>query len=146
MSRPAHPHAMAPHTPGRTRTAPPQMPATWWGASRILTYLLFDATGIVYFLVSFVAIGLVKALARGPESWDAAMTRLQNPLYIAFHLLCFVSVIFVAVRFFRLFPKAQPKAIGPIKPPPAHVIHATLYVVWFAITAVMTAVLAGVIF
>lgn len=146
MARPAHPHAMAPHTPGRTRTAPPQMPATWWGTSRILTYLLFDATGIVYFLVSFVAIGLVKALARGPESWDAAMTRLQNPLYIAFHLLCFVSVIFVAVRFFRLFPKAQPKAIGPIKPPPAHVIHVTLYVVWFAITAVMTAVLAGVIF
>ena len=62
MARPAHPHAMAPHKPGRTRTAPPQMPATWWGAQRILTYLLFDATGIVYFLVSFLAIGLVQAL------------------------------------------------------------------------------------
>jgi fumarate reductase subunit C len=145
MARPAHPHAMAPHRPGRTRTAPPQMPATWWGSKRILTYLLFDATGVVYFLVSFVAIGLVQALQRGPESWDAAMTRLQNPLYIAFHLLCLVSVVFVAVRFFRLFPKAQPKAIGPMKPPPGPVIHVALYVVWFAITVFMTAVLAGVI-
>jgi len=122
------------------------MPETWWSASRIRTYLLFDATGIVYYLVSFLAIGLIQALARGPEAWDAAMTRLQNPIYIAFHVLCLVSVVFVAVRFFRLFPKAQPKAIGPMKPPPGPVIHATLYVVWFAITAFMTAVLAGVIF
>lgn len=146
MGRPAHPHAMAPHQPGRTRTAPPQMPATWWGGSRILTYLLFDATGIVYYLISFLAIGMVQALARGPQSWDAILARFQHPLYIAFHLLCLVSVVFVAVRFFRLFPKAQPKAIGPMKPPPGPVIHATLYVVWFGITALMTAILAGVIF
>ena len=146
MSRPAHPHAMAPHKPGRTRTAPPQMPATWWGSSRILTYLLFDATGIVYYLISFLAIGMIRELARGPEAWDAQMQRLQNPLYIAFHLLCLVSVVFVAVRFFRLFPKAQPKAIGPMKPPPGPVIHAALYVVWFAITALMTAILAGGLF
>lgn len=146
MAHPAHPHAMAPHKPGRTRTAPPQMPATWWGSSRILTYLLFDATGIVYYLISFLAIGMIRELARGPEAWDLQMQRLQNPLYIAFHLLCLVSVVFVAVRFFRLFPKAQPKAIGPMKPPPGPVIHAALYVAWFAITALMTAILAGGIF
>ena len=74
------------------------------------------------------------------------MTRMQHPLYIAFHVLCLVSVIFVAVRFFSLFPKAQPKAIGPMKPPPGNVIHAMLYVVWLGITAIMTAILAGVIF
>ena len=74
------------------------------------------------------------------------MERLQHPLYIAFHVLCLVSVVFVAVRFFRLFPKAQPAAIGPLKPPPGNVIHATLYVVWIGVTVVMTALLAGVIF
>lgn len=146
MSRPAHPHAMAPHKPGRTRTAPPQMPATWWSAPRIRNYLLFDATGIVYYLISFLAIGMVQALATGPEAWDAIMTRLRHPAYIAFHALCLVSVIFVAVRFFSLFPKAQPKAIGPMKPPPGPVIQAMLYVVWLGITAIMTAILAGVIF
>ena len=146
MSRPAHPHAMAPHTPGRTRTAPPQMPSTWWSAPRIRNYLLFDATGIVYYLISFLAIGMVQALGLGPGAWDAVMTRLQHPAYIAFHVLCLVSVVFVAIRFFSLFPKAQPKAIGPIKPPPGPVIHAMLYVVWLGITAIMTAILAGVIF
>jgi len=122
------------------------MPSTWWSAPRIRTYLLFDATGIVYYLVAFLAIAMVQALARGPEAWDAIMQRLQNPAYILFHLISFVSVVFVAVRFFRLFPKAQPKAIGPMKPPPGNVIHATLYVVWLGITAIMTAILAGWIF
>jgi len=146
MAGPSHPEAMAPPRPGRTRTAPPQTPTTWWGGKRILTYLLFDATGIVYFLVGFQAIRLTNALAAGPEAWQAAMESLQSPLYIAFHLLCLVSVVFVAVRFFRLFPKAQPPAIGPLKPPPAHVIHAMLYVVWLGITIGLGAILAGVIF
>ena len=146
MAGPAHPHAMAPPKPGRTRTAPPQMPATWWSAKRIRTYLLFDATGIIYFLVAFVAIRLVNALVAGPEAWNAAMESLKNPLYIAFHVLCLVSVIFVAVRFFRLFPKAQPPTIGPLVPPPAPVIHGMLYVVWLGITALMTAILAGGLF
>lgn len=146
MAGPANPHAMAPPKPGRTRTAPPQMPASWWGSKRILTYLLFDATGIIYFLVGFLAIRLIAALGDGPMAWNLAMDGLRNPLYIAFNALSLVSVIFVAVRFFRLFPKAQPPMIGKLKPPPAPVIHAMLYVVWLGVTALMTAILAGVIF
>ena len=146
MAGPAHPHAMAPPKPGRTRTAPPQMPASWWGSKRILTYLLFDATGIIYFLVAFVAIRLIRDLSAGSIEWNRAMISLQHPLYIAFHVLCLISVIFVAVRFFRLFPKAQPPAIGPLKPPPAPVIHGMLYVVWIGISVLMSAILAGVIF
>jgi fumarate reductase subunit C len=122
------------------------MPSSWWSAPRIRTYLLFDATGIVYFLIGFLAIGLVNSLGDGPMAWRAAIERLGNPAYIAFHLLCLVSVVFVAVRFFRLFPKAQPPQIGPLKPPPGPVIHATLYVVWIAITVVGSLILAGGLF
>ena len=57
-----------------------------------------------------------------------------------------MSVVFVAVRFFGLFPKAQPARIGPAKPPPAPLLHAMLYVLWLGITAVFSAILAGVIF
>lgn len=145
MAGPAHPQAMAPPKPGKTRTAPPQMPSTWWSAPRILTYLLFDATGIVYFLVAFLAIKIVGSLADGPIAWQAQMKALENPIYIGFHLLALVSVIFVAVRFFRLFPKAQPPVIGPLKPPPGPVIHAMLYVIWIAVTVVISLALAGVI-
>ena len=134
---------MAPPKAGRTRTAPPQMPSTWWSSSRIRTYLLFDATGVIYFLVAFVAIRMIRALAKGKDAWSTAMTSLESPIYIAFHVLCLVSVIFVAVRFFRLFPKAQPRNL-PVPPDP--VIHATLYVAWIGVTLGLSAILAGVIF
>ena len=143
MARPAHPDAMAPPNPGRTRTAPPQMPATWWGSKRILTYLLFDATGFIYLVIGFLAIRLIRALAQGEAAWDAAMAGLQNPIYIAFHVLCLASVLFVAVRFFRLFPRAQPPSIGPLRTPPGAVIHGMLYLVWISITAGLGLILAG---
>jgi len=146
MAGPSHPHAMAPSKPGRTRTAPPMQPATWWGSKRIRNYLLFDATGFVYLLVGFVALRAVLALGEGPEAWTALLASFSNPLYIAFHALTLVSVVFVAVRFFSLFPKAQPKAIGPAKPPPAPVILAMLYVVWIGLTLIFSLILAGVLF
>ena len=146
MAGPAHPDAMAPAKPGKTRTAHPQMPSSWWSAPRIRTYLLFDATGIVYLLLGFVALRVVWALGAGPGVWDATITSLANPLYIAFHLLGLVSVLFVGVRFYRFFPKAQPPRIGPVKPPPAVVIHIGLYAAWVVVAVLFAAVLAGGIF
>jgi fumarate reductase subunit C len=137
---------MAPPKKGPTRTAPPQMPSTWWSAPRMRNYLLFDATGLVYLLIGGVILKLVWNLGKGPAAWEAGLLSLTNPLYIAFHLLCLVSVIFVGVRFFSLFPKAQPPKIGPVVPPPAHVIKAMLYCVWAGITLVLSLILAGVIF
>jgi fumarate reductase subunit C len=141
----AHPDAMAPPKKGATRTAPPQMPSTWWSAPRIRNYLLFDATGVIYLLIGFLVLRLVWALGKGPEAWNAALASLSNPIYIAFHAVTLVSVIFVAVRFFDLFPKAQPPSIGPAKPPPAAVIKTMLYLVWAGITVGMSLILAGVI-
>jgi len=146
MSSPAHPEAMAPPKKGPTRTAPPRMPSTWWSAPRYRRYVLFDATGLVYLLIGFVILRMVRALGAGPEAWDAALSSFSNPLYIAFHALTLVSVIFVAVRFFSLFPKAQPPSIGPLKPPPGPVIKAGLYAVWLGLTLVMSVILAGGIF
>jgi fumarate reductase subunit C len=74
------------------------------------------------------------------------MRQLSNPLYIAFHALALVCVVFVAVRFFGLFPKAQPAHIGPAKPPPAPLIQAGLYAAWLGVTLVVTVILAGGIF
>lgn len=145
MPGPAHPHAMAPPKPGRTRTAPPQMPSSWWSTPRIRTYLLFDATGIVYFLAGFIALRLIWALGEGPESWNAAMASIASPLYIVFHIIALLSVIFVAVRFFRLFPKAQPRDTG-LPMPPGGVIQAMLYGLWIVVTIGISAVLAGGIF
>jgi hypothetical protein len=54
-------------------------------------------------------------------------------------------VIFVAIRLFNLFPKAQPPDTG-LPMPPNRAIKALLYVTWLVVTVVFAAVLAGAIF
>ena len=121
------------------------MPRSWWWAPRIRNYLLFDATGLIYFLVAFVAIRVIWALGTGRDSWDQAITDLSNPFYIAFHAVALASVIFVAIRLFSLFPKAQPRDTG-LPMPPNPVIKGLLYVTWLAVTVVFAAILSGGVF
>lgn len=146
MARAADPHAMAPAKPGPTRTAPPRMPPEFPLRGRYAAYTLFDATGAVYLLLGLLALRLVWALGAGEAAWGSAMESLRHPLYLIFHALAFASVIFVGVRFFRLFPKAQPPRIGPLRPPPQPVIHGMLYAAWILVGVLLTAVLAGGIF
>jgi fumarate reductase subunit C len=146
MARLVHPHAMSPARPGRTRTAPPQAVSGWYTQPRMLKYLLFDATGIVYLLVGFVALRVIWALGSGPDAWAEMQRQLANPLYLAFHALALVSVVFVAVRFFSLFPKSQPARIGPAKPPPQPLILAGMYAAWLGVTLAVVAILSGAIF
>jgi fumarate reductase subunit C len=115
-------------------------------SGRYAAYTLFDATGLIYLLMGLLVLRAVWALGTGQASWEGVLDAYRNPIYIAFHLLALVSVIFVGVRFFRLFPKAQPPKIGAVSPPPQPLIHAALYVVWVVVSVVFAAILAGGIF
>ena len=143
VSRPAHPGAMQPAKPGRTRTAPPQLPAEFPTSGRYRIYTLFGLTGILYLLLGFVALRAIWALGNGASAWASMQSQLSHPAYVGFHLLSLAGVVFVGVRFFRLFPKAQPARIGPIKPPPAPILHAGLYVAWIAVAGGLALVLSG---
>jgi fumarate reductase subunit C len=148
MARAAHPDSMKPSTPGATRTAPPMLPHQFPMTGRYKAYTLFDATGLVYLLAGFVALRAVRALVAGPAAWAAFQQDMQHPLYVAFHLVTLISVVFVGVRFFRLFPKAQPTRVGGVRLPlpPAPVIHASMYVAWIAVAGLFAAILAGRVF
>lgn len=146
MSRPAHPHAMQPARPGRTRTAPPQLPDQFPFRGRYRAYTLFDLTGAVYLLMGFAVLRVVWALGSGPAAWDRVLTSLASPFWVVFHAIALVSVLFVGIRFFRLFPKAQPPRIGPVKPPPRLVIYALLYAVWAGVTSLFLLIAGGALF
>jgi len=146
MSRPAHPGAMQPATPGRTRTAPPQLPPQFPASGRYRTYTLFGLTGVLYLMLGFLALRVVWALGSGASAWATVQSQLGHPAYVVFHLLSFAGVVFVGMRFFRLFPKAQPARIGPIKPPPQSILYAGLYVAWIAVGGGLALVLSGGIF
>jgi len=146
MARAAHPHSMSPARPGRTRTAPPQMPAQFPTSGRYLSYTLFGMTGILYLLCGFGALRAVWTLGESAEAWAAFQAEYATAPLVALHVLCFAAVIFVGVRFFALFPKAQPAKIGPAKPPPRPILHAGLYVAWIAVSGGLALIMAGGIF
>jgi fumarate reductase subunit C len=143
MSRNAHPQAMAPSRPGRTRTAPPQLPDRFPFGGRYLRYTLFDLTGIVYLLLGLLVLCATWSLGSGEADWNRVLASYRSAPYVAFHAISLVAVIFVGVRFFAFFPKAQPPRIGPAKPPPKPVILALLYALWIGVTCALAAVLAG---
>ena len=139
------PRAPGPHAHRAAAACPDEFPYASRACSR---YLLFDATGIVYLLVGFVALrvavgarqrpgGVARAAAASSASpvYDRLPRRSRSP-----------ASLFVGVRFFRLFPKAQPAQIGPAKPPPRPVIHAMLYAAWIGVTLVLASILAGGLF
>ena len=146
MARAAHPHAMAPSRPGHTRTAPPRMPAQFPTSGRYFTYTLFGSTGVLYLLCGFGALRAVWWLGSGPTAWAALQQQYARAPLIVLHVVCLAAVIFVGVRFFSLFPKAQPAKIGPVKPPPRPILHAMLYAAWIAVSGGLALVLAGGIF
>jgi fumarate reductase subunit C len=115
-------------------------------AGRYRAYLLFGATGLLYFLVGFVVLRVVWALGSGPAAWEVERQALAGPLSILFHAITLAGVCFVAVRFFGLFPKSQPPRIGPAKPPPRPIIHAMLYAAWGGVTLAFVLILGGAIF
>ena len=146
MAGAAHPEAMAPHTKPKTRSAPPRMPASWWSAPRIRTYLLFGATGFSYLLMGLLVLRLAWALGRGEQAWQAALASLSHPLYIAFHALVLVSLLFVGLRAFgKMMPKMQPRG-GPLPTLPAPAVRGVLYSVWAALTLFVSLALSGVLF
>jgi fumarate reductase subunit C len=137
---------MSPSAPGRTRTAPPQLPDKFPFEGRYRSYTLFDSTGILYLALGLLVLGSVWALGSGEAAWNQVQAIYRSGTYIVFHLIALVGVIFVGVRFFSFFPKAQPPRIGPLKPPPQALLLAMLYVAWIGVAGALTVVLAGGVF
>ncbi len=146
MARNAHPGAMAPSKPGRTRTAPPQLPDKFPLRGRYLAYTLFDWTGLVYLFLGFMILADVWHLGSGEDAWNRSLAGYRGLISVVFHLIALISVIFVGVRFFRFFPKAQPPRSGPFKPPPQSVILVMLYAVWIGVAGTLACILSGGIF
>jgi fumarate reductase subunit C len=125
---------MQPPQPGRTRTAPPLLPDQFPMKGRYRAYTLFDLTGAVYLVMGIVMLRLVWALGDGSHAWQPLRERFVSAPWLALHWIALVCVVFVGVRFFRLFPKAQPPRIGPLKPPSRIVIYGMLYAVWVSVS------------
>ena len=96
------------------------------------------------FVAYFVVLTLLQldALTQGPEAYTHFQQWLKMPLLIVFNGVSFLFVMFHAITWFNLAPRAMPIRIGG-KRIPDILIAAPNYLLWLAASAFVTWLLLG---
>ncbi len=110
--------------------------STWWwlGEWHYLKFILreLSSLSVAWFVV--LTLFQLRALLHGPESYASFTGRLQSPLLIALNLIALCFVMFHAITWFNLAPRAMPVRMGG-KRIPEVLVAAPNYVLWIAVSA-----------
>ena len=110
--------------------------STYWWLSRwvYFKFILREATSV--FVAWFVVLTLlqIRALTRGPADYAEFQHWLQNPVILALNIVSLFFVIFHAVTWFSLAPKAMAIRLKG-KRLPNLAISAPNYAAWVVISA-----------
>ncbi len=82
---------------------------TWWSKHPFYRfYMLREATVLPLILFTiFLTFGL-GALVKGPESWQAWLAFMANPIVIAINVVALLGSLFHAQTFFSMMPQVMP--------------------------------------
>src|SRR5213080_3915268 len=83
--------------------------STYWWLSRwvYLKFILREASSVFVAWTVIVTLLLIRALTRGPAEYADFQNWLRSPLVLAVNAVSFFFVIFHAVTWFNLAPKAM---------------------------------------
>ncbi|HEV2386260.1 MAG TPA: hypothetical protein VGS20_03295 [Candidatus Acidoferrales bacterium] len=136
------PRALA-HTPYHPRWYRPRVSTYWWLHQwSYARFVLRELTSI--FVAWFVLLTLfgLRALERGPAAYAAYLAWLRRPTVVAIDAISFLFVLFHAVTWFSLAPRAMVLRVGG-KRVPEKVIAGAIYAVWVVISVVLGRFLLG---
>jgi fumarate reductase subunit C len=109
----------------------------WWLQKRSYTaFVLRELTSV--FVAFFAAVYLWQfyALAQGPEAYGRFLARLRTPFFLTLNTVAFLFVLFHAITWFNLTPKAMVLRLRG-KRVPAWVIVGLNYAAWLALSGVV---------
>jgi fumarate reductase subunit C len=110
--------------------------STYWWLKRwaYLKFILREASSV--FVAWFVVVTLlqVRAIASGPAEYAASQEWLRSPFILALNLVSFLFVMFHAITWFNLAPKAMAVRVGG-KRLPDLAISGPQYIAWIVISA-----------
>ncbi len=113
----------------------PKVSTYWWlGQPSYLKFILREISSV--FVAFFVVITLlqVRALGRGPEAYAGFQRWLESPLLIALNAISLAFVVFHAITWFNLAPRALVVRWRGKRLPDA-LISGPNYVAWLAASA-----------
>lgn len=119
-------------------------PSTYWWLKRP-AYLAFitrelSSIFIAWFIVYLLL--LIRAVSRGDAAYQAFLAWSRHPLVLGLNAVTLFFVVFHAVTWFNLAPKAMVVRLGGRRVP-AWVISASNYLAWVAATALVLWLLVG---
>lgn len=126
-----------------TRMYRPRVSTYWWLSQwSYLKFILREISSV--FVAFFVVITLlqIRALSGGPEAYAEFQQWLQTPLLVALNVISFCFVVFHAVTWFRLAPRAMVIRVRG-KRLPDFLIAGPNFVAWLAVSGVIAWILLG---
>jgi fumarate reductase subunit C len=118
------------------------MSVWWWLEQWSYTrFVLRELTSVLVAVASLMTLWLVRALSHGPDAWAQALERLRSPLCVGYNLVALVAIVFHAVTWCSLAPRAMVVRIGDRRLPDA-VVSGLNYGAW-AVLSLALAVLVG---
>jgi fumarate reductase subunit C len=116
--------------------------STYWWLTRwaYLKFILREASSIFVAWAVVVTLLQIGALARGPADYAELQNWLQSPLVLAINTVSLLFVIFHAVTWFNLAPKAMAVRVRG-KRLPNVAIAGPNYIAWVAISSAIAWVL-----
>jgi fumarate reductase subunit C len=118
-----------------------RMPVFWWLRKRSYAgFVLRELTSIFVALFALVYLWQIRALVAGPEAYGQYLARLKTPLFLTLNTVSFLFVLFHAVTWFNLAPKAMVVRLGGKRVPDWAIIGGN-YAAWIVLSGAMACLL-----
>ncbi len=113
----------------------------WWLQNRSYAgFVLRELTSVFVAFFALVSLWQLRALIQGPEAYAHFLARLKTPLFVALDGVAFVFVVFHAVTWFNLAPKAMVVRLWGQRVPD-WIIAGLNYVAWLVLSAAVAWIL-----
>ena len=131
------------YTPFHPRWYRRRVSTYWWTAKG--AYLLFILRELTCLFVAWFVILLLVlgyAIVQGPAAYAAFQERMRSPALLALNVLSFLFVLYHALTWFHLAPKAMAVRIRGKRLPDA-LVAAPAFAGWLAVSATLAWLLLG---
>ena len=116
--------------------------SVWWWLRKwsYAGFVLREITSVFVAFFAVVYLWQLWAVAQGPEAYAESLARLKTPLFLALDTVAFLFVLFHAVTWFNLTPKAMVVRLRGTRVPDAVIIGLN-YAAWLVVSGAVAFVL-----
>ena len=113
----------------------------WWLQNRsYASFVLRELTSVFVAFFAVVYLWGLLTLVQGPEAYARFLARLRMPVFVFLHAVAFPFVVFHAVTWFNLAPKAMAVRVRGKRVPDGVVIGLN-YAAWLFVSIAVAAIL-----